>query len=293
MQMIAREVIAQLKKRGVQSGPLAGGVPVVSERSDANIQPPIGTCTGDYSKYPELAKRLNPPATNVTPATTVPAAAPSQSALTGFVTENQLREAIKASPLGVALLAADARLTPLGNDFARQFPQKIQRATHAYTTTTTHTNKAFGTGGASGGGDLPWYWWIQGQCPAVTQVTNQRAAQLRTMAAGHNSEQLGQVVRDLASAIKSSKAAGGLLFVPSAARVMCMANRCASLRAVVGTCGEAVEQGVRELGANVLVIEYPHQGPRSIQAMVDRMLSQKPVVPASVQRDLADLHRCG
>jgi hypothetical protein len=284
IQLIAGEVIAQLKARQRQAAAVPASPAHAAERSDADIHPPIGTCTGDYSKFPELAKRMNPPqsAGDLQPA---PAAAPpSSSALTGFVTENQLREAIKSSAQGVALLAAEARLTPLGNDFARQFPEKIQRVTLGRSDAAMNTHSAT---------DLPWHWWIQGQCPIVTQVTSERAARLRTMASRHGSDQLGQVVRDLAAAVKSNAAAGGLLFVPSAARVMCMANRCASLRAVVGTCGEAVEQGVRELGANVLVIEYPHHGPRSIAAMVDRIMTQKPAVPAAVQRDLADLHRCG
>ena len=72
----------------------------------------------------------------------------------------------------------------------------------------------------------------------------------------------------------------------------CFANRCASLRAVIGTCGEAVEQGIIDLGANVLIIEYPHHGYRSMSSMIDRFLQQDPKSPANVERDLGDLHRC-
>ena len=71
-----------------------------------------------------------------------------------------------------------------------------------------------------------------------------------------------------------------------------MVNRCQSIRAVIGTCEEAVEQGITELGANVLVLEYPHVTPRSMVVMVDRMLQSVPTVPPLVQRELADLHRC-
>lgn len=283
IELITREVMLQLAARQAGNGTTA------VERADARIQPPLGTCTGDYSKFPELAARLNPPKVLSQNASDNAAAMqPSaQSPLTGFVTENQLREAIKSSTSGVALLAADAKLTPLGNDFARQFPQKIRRtlANAARSGDIAKSNTP--------AGDLPWQWWIQGQCPVVAAVTSERTARLRKMSAGNNQDNLVRVVRELALAIKSGTVAGGLLFVPSAARAMCLANRCQSIRAVVGTCGEAVEQGVRELGANVLVIEYPHHGPRAAAAMVERMMSQLPVVPASVQRDLADLHRCG
>ncbi len=278
VQLIAREVMAQLAKR--QSSP----TPVARE-PQAEVRPPIGGCTGDYSKFPELAERLNPPRQSQAAGVSQPL--PAMSALTGIVTENQLREAIKASPAGVALLSTTAKLTPLANDFARQFPQKVKRAEAS----------AAVAGGASAHAvaavDLPWLWWIQGQCPVVQKVVGERSSRLRTMSAPRQADSLSAVVRELAQAVKAGQAAGGLLFVPSAARATCLANRCQSLRAIVGTCGEAVEQGIQELGANVLIIEYPHHGPRSVFGMVDRMLGQKPEVPAAVQRDLADLHRCG
>ncbi len=81
--------------------------------------------------------------------------------------------------------------------------------------------------------------------------------------------------------------------MPSAAKAVCYANRCPSVRAIVGTCSKAIEQGVDELGANVLVIEYAHHGPASMGALVDLMIKQAPKVPAQVQRDLTDLQRCG
>ena len=74
---------------------------------------------------------------------------------------------------------------------------------------------------------------------------------------------------------------------------MCYANRPSSLRAVVGTCGEAVEQGIAALGANVLVIEYPYVKPDAMTAMVDRFISQTPQASPQVQRDLADMQRSG
>lgn len=299
VQMIAREVIAQLRARQQGSGtsPLASSSQ--AERSDANIQPPIGTCTGDYSKFPELADRLNPPRQSQSTqggtgasqaAAPVQQTQPAQAMLTGFVTENQLREAIKASSSGVALLSPDAKLTPLGHDFARQFPEKIRRAEKGQAAREAHQPS---TGSNTAGESLPWLWWIQGQCPVVAKVTSERASKLRTISASASGDNLVRVIRELAGAIKAGQAAGGLLFVPSAARAICLANRCPSIRAVVATCGQAVEEGLRELGANVLIIEYPHHGPRAVSAMVDRFIAQSSSAPASVQRELADLHRCG
>lgn len=274
---ITQQVLAVLRERG-----LAGGDGAAAR---AEIHPPVGQCTGDYSKFPELAGRLSgaaaQPSAKPAEAQALAQAKTEPIPLAGIVTANQLQAAMAAAADGVAVLSAEARLTPLANDMLRKDPKRVRRVT---------------AGGAARAVDpaaLPWMWWIDGSCPVVQEVTTQRRERLRPASASHTPGALTQVVRDLAEAIRNRRVAGGLLFVHNAARATCMANRCASIRAVVATCGEAVEQGIQDLGANVLVIEYPHHGLRSASAMVDRMLQQPPQAPAAVERDLADLHRCG
>ena len=281
VQLVAREVLATLRGRGMVSG---SQPPPAQTASPAPIQPPAGTCTGDYSKFVELrgtfaadgdSPDADQPIANQSPPEPIP--------LTGIITANQLQQAMETSPEGVAVIAVDARLTPLANDLARQDPQKVRRVSPGTTAAAS---------GSSASQPLGWLWWIAGHCPTVDQITQQRANMLRPGSAARQPNALGQVVREIAAAIKAGQITGAVLFVDNAARTMCFANRCASIRAVVGTCGEAVEQGISELGANVLVIEYPHVGPRAMAAMVDRMLQQQPKPPAQVQRELADLHRC-
>jgi len=258
VQLVARQVIAVLRSRGKPP------------HAPAAIAPPVGTCTGDYSKFTELSKRL----------VAADAQAVRPLPLSGIITGNQLQEAMNASADGVALIAADARLTPLANDLMRQDTKRVQRVSPS----------AAAAGPVTGAST--WLWWIDGQCSTVDEVTGQRSMQMRSSSLRRDPSSLGRVVREIAATIKSGHIRGALLFVHNAARVMCFANRCTTIRAVVGTCGEAVEQGINELGANVLVIEYLHVGPRVMAAMVDRMLQQPPNVPAQVQRELADLHRC-
>ena len=306
VQMIAAQVIAVLRERGLASGSAGTGgssssvAPGTPTRVD--IHPPIGTCTGDYSKFPELAGKLGganvplPPKEGQGEGSIAGAktAAPTPIApLAGIITANQLQAALDAAPDGVALLGPTARLSPLANDLARKFVSRVKRVT-ADGAGAASVLSAGGVGSASSSGiALPWMWWIDGVCPVVRDVTSQRCDRLRLVGAGATPGALAHAVRELAAAIKSRSVVGGLLFVHNAARAACLANRCASIRAVVGTCGEAVEQGVTELGANVLIVEYPHHGYRSVTAMVDRMLAQPPRPPAAVERDLADLHRCG
>jgi hypothetical protein len=297
VQLITRAVIEALGQRSTNQAAATSA----NLSAPVNVQPPIGICTGDYSKFPELVGKQFTPAPvaatttstsssssgGTSPAASVNITAPSPVSapvLSGIVTASQLQAAMDSASDGVALLSPDARLSPLANDLARQRPGKVRRAAH-------QAAPATGSSGASQ--NLPWAWWIDGACPVVQQVTSDRATKLRPLVHNRTPGSLSAVVRELAAAIKGRQVAGGLLFVRSAARAVCLANRCASIRAIVGTSGEAVEQGITELGANVLIIEYPHHGPKSTVAMVDRITQQTPSVPASVERELADLHRCG
>jgi hypothetical protein len=286
IQMLTQAVLAALRERGVVGGSPSASGPV-------HIHPPIGTCTGDYSKFPELQGKLNsatqadaPAARGLAgfaPIPQPPPAPPEPLALTGIVTASQLQSVMDSAPDGIAVLAHDARLSPLANDLARSKPNKVRRASTA----------APGSQNTTSAASLTWAWWIDGKCPVVEKIVAERAGRLRPLTSSKASAQLASVVRELAAAVRARQIAGGILFVPSAARATCLANRCASLRAIVGTCGEAVEQGINELGANVLIVEYPHHGYRSNAGMVDRFIGQPPAPSAAVERDLADLHRCG
>ncbi|MEX2216371.1 MAG: hypothetical protein WD768_19825 [Phycisphaeraceae bacterium] len=326
--LITQQVLALLQSRGLlQQGGSSVSSNKLSHASPAPIHPPIGVCTGDYSKFPELAGKLSPtrnpqPGTRnpeppedydprrLTPGRVVPnvviprrqeppedfappagfVPAPSSPVyqpipLSGIVTANQLQEAMKASADGVAYLTPDAKLTPLANDLARQKPQNIKRSSPA--APAGHTSSSASSAAAS-----QYVWWIEGACPVVREVIPTYGAALRPIASDSHRAALPNVVRELARMIKARQVTGGVLFVPSASRAICYANRCSSIRAFVATCGEAVEQGLRDLGANVMVIEYPHQGRRAMTAMLDRFMQTPPVVPPAVERDLADLHRC-
>ena len=279
VQLVAREVLSTLRSRGMVSGSQQQ-----QSVSPAPIRPPVGTCTGDYSKFIELRDTFGADPNGLVAAQRIDNELSGEPIpLAGIITASQLQQAMETSPGGVAVIAADARLTPLANDLARQDPQKWRRISPG------SDGKA---SSSSSSQPLPWLWWIAGHCPNVDQVTGQRTARMRPSSVGRQPNLMGHVVREIAAALKAGQIAGAVLFVDNAALATCFANRCASIRAVVGTCGEAVEQGVSELGANVLVVEYPHVGPRAMGAMVDRMLQEPPKTPAKVQRELADLHRC-
>lgn len=238
----------------------------------AAINPPPGICDGTFKPKQAPADQVK-----------VEVAATPDIPLTGIVTANQLQQAIDEK--GYVVVAPNARLTPLANDLARLHKNKIKRASPVGgDVKMTRNDRATNSN---------WFWWVDGVCPVVNEVTKQRSDVLHPMANPRKHEATISVIRDLASAVKNGQVKGAVLFVPTAAKVLCYANRCSSLRAIVGTTVGAVDAGMAELGANVLVIEYPQHGKGSVDAMLDRFLNQLPTTNTLVQRALAELHRLG
>src|SRR5207247_7219116 len=101
------------------------------------------------------------------------------------------------------------------------------------------------------------------------------------------------VVKTLASEVKSGRAAAGVLMVKTGAATMVFANRCPSLRAVLGTCLDAVDQGVRQVAANVLVVEYPHQSLQQMKNMLGRFVRARRELTEDVRRQLEEMVACG
>ena len=261
VQWITEQVLAALKGAGVADG---------SEARRAEIHPPIGVCTGDYSQFTDRPDLINAAESHE----------PQVSLLGGIVTVAQLQEAIDGSADRIATLAPDARLTPLAADFAREHPEKIQRGT----TSTTRSTQA-------GMAAVPWLWWSDSHCPAVQHTADAHRQHLRPSAAPRSESGLLQIVRDLKSGIQSRALSGGLLFVASAARASLFANRCSEIRAVVANCENVVQEAVNSLSANVLIVEYPYVNEQKMSAMVAAMLAGTPKASPHLARELADLQR--
>lgn len=271
VQQIAQQVLRVMQQSG------AGGGPGVS--APASIAPPLGQCPGG-GELPD-----SPPVQEVKPAgvtVSLQAEASGVSAmadvpvLNGLITANQLDDALQSSPGGTVVLAATARLTPLAQDRVRQAPQRFSRRQVAATQGVMQTIN-YGQ---------PWLWWTCGKCPAVKQIVEERRHRLLPVIAPREAAALPGVLSDMAGAINGGRAAGGILFVAQAAKPMCFANRLRGVRAILGHCDGAVRQGLRDLGANVLVLEFPYNDHAQMAGRVDSMLASSPAVPAPIAHAL-------
>ncbi|MFA7235778.1 MAG: hypothetical protein WC058_02850 [Phycisphaeraceae bacterium] len=236
-------------------------------QTPADIHAPLGVCTGDYSKFTDR------PDLNQTEKSENKQ--PEPAALSGVITAAMV-DAIKGDTL---VLDAKSKLTPLGADRVKERRMTVKRVSNPQSAIRNPQSNT-------------WLWWIDGRCQAVEKLTTHLRETLTPLGARHDASQLHQAVRDAARRVRGGQAAGAILFVPSAALAVCYANRCPSLRAVVATCGEAVEQGVELLGANVMIVEYPHHGFRSMLAMAERFTSAKRPELTGVERQLKELASC-
>src|SRR5437764_312454 len=138
-------------------------------------------------------------------------------------------------------------------------------------------------------------WWCDGPCGTAKAALSAQARESNLAQIDIPSEptKLVSVIRKIAAEIKSNNAPGALLMTQSAAAALVFANRCPSLRAIVGTCLETVEQGLTQVAANVLIIEYPHKTLQQIRNLIARFVKAKRDLSEETKKSLQELATCG
>jgi hypothetical protein len=223
-----------------------------------------------------------------------------------IVTARQIEDLHKSNGAnGHVTLPYRARLTPLANDFIRArklilgYSDISTPATGAGTANpsvpplaVSRTTAVTEPGAASTGSYL---WWCDGACgPAkAALMSEEKQSNLKPLDKQSDVKQIVPVIKALATEVKAGRAAGGILMVQNAATAAVFANRCPSLRAVVGTCLDAVEQGVRQVAANVLIIEYPYKTLQQMKNMLSRFMKLPRSLPEDVRRQIEELASCG
>jgi hypothetical protein len=209
---------------------------------------------------------------------------------------------------GQLVLPYRARLTPLAQDWIKQRkivlgysdvevdPKSLASSNRDASAGATATSLASSREDAkpqAGGGTL--VWWCDGPCgPAkAALLTQARESNHVTTEIGVDAKRIVEAVRVLASEIKTGRAAAGVMFVHSGATAMVLANRCPSLRAVLGTCLDAVEQGIKSIAANVLVIEHPYKTLPQVKTMLAKFLRTRQTLDHEIARQLQELGTCG
>lgn len=94
---------------------------------------------------------------------------------------------------------------------------------------------------------------------------------------------LTAATRRLCGMVIRKQVAKGVIFAEDGATPVCVANKHVGIRAALGVNLPMVEEACRELGINVLVLEYPTQTPYQMRQMIERFLAG----PATAQPEIA------
>jgi ribose 5-phosphate isomerase RpiB len=137
-------------------------------------------------------------------------------------------------------------------------------------------------------------WWCDGPCgPAKAALSAQgRETNLQPMTVTAEPKYLVAAIKHLAKEVKNDRAVSGVLLVQSGAAAVVYANRCPSLRAILGTCRETVQQGIDLVGANVLVVETPYQTLQQVRNVLSLFVRMRREPSDDVRRQLQEMTSC-
>jgi ribose 5-phosphate isomerase RpiB len=215
-----------------------------------------------------------------------------------IVTARQLEDLHKSNGSnGHVTLPYRARLTPLAHDWLRQRNVQLGYADVETTSTAVAPQPPLAASQAPAStGPGSTLWWCDGPCgPAKAALMSQsKESSLSELAMTSDPNHLIDAIKILAQSIKSGRASHGVLLVSQGASAIVYANRCPSLRAILGTCLESVDQGVQQLAANVLVIEHPHKTLAQVKNLLARFLrgANQRETSDKVKHQLQELATC-
>jgi len=191
---------------------------------------------------------------------------------------------------GHVTLPYRARLTPLAQDWLRSKKIEVGYADIEVKppTSTTPRDESLAS-------SRSFVWWCDGPCgPAKAALMSQaRESSLNELGIATDAKHLVPAIKQIASEIKSEKISGAVLIVRTGAEAMLYANRCPSLRAILGTCIDAVEQGIQTVAANVLVVEHPYKTLSQVKNLLGRFCRGKRELSPELQARLKELSTCG
>ena len=210
-------------------------------------------------------------------------------------TARQLEDLHKANGNGQVVLPYGARLSPLAADWAKSKKVAVGYSNIEAPKFEVKPIGGVGPGAPAAADARPFLWWCDGPCGAAKAaiVAQSKESPLHPIDLPSDAKAIVKVIKHLASEVKADRSSGGVLLVHSGAAAVIFANRCPSLRAVIGTCLETVEQGIQHVAANVLIIEYPHRTLMQIKNVLSRFARGNRRLSDEVQQQLQELASCG
>jgi hypothetical protein len=198
-----------------------------------------------------------------------------------YLTARQVEQILREQ--GSLTLPFGARLTPAAQDVirARKVDLRFDAAAMKPNLTTNPV--------ASAEGSYLWWAGVQSGTAKAALAMVAREANLSEAAILEDASKAVSAVRAIASAIKSNSSAGAILVVESAGLTSVLCNRSPALRAIVGTSIASIDAGIRDVAANVLIIEPATHSMMSLKNMISRFIRTPRRLDATIEHQLIEL----
>jgi hypothetical protein len=197
-----------------------------------------------------------------------------------YLTARQLQQIIRDT--GAARLPFGARLTPSAQDLLRSSKLQIQ-----YVDPRDLVPKP--ASAAPARSDPSFYWWCGTQSgtakAAIAMVA--RETSFNPLVVLDDGSSVLNAVRALANGVSSGVCAGGVLAVEHAGVATIVANKSPVLRATVATSLASIDAAVRDVAANVLVIEPASQSLMQLKNAILRFVRAQRPADSELLRELA------
>jgi hypothetical protein len=199
-----------------------------------------------------------------------------------IVTARQLQDMGRGQEGDQIVLPYGSRLTPLALDWAKSKRVKIGYGPAEMSQTSVPS------------GSANFLWWCDAQCGAANAALASvgRESSLAPIELPNATVHLVAAIKAIATRIKTQQAAGGIFLIKSAAEAIVYANRCPSIRAIVGTCPESIDQGISSVAANVLILEYPYKNFSQIRNLLYRFTRGTRNLSPETRQRLEELASC-
>ncbi|MFT3788254.1 MAG: hypothetical protein QM770_19130 [Tepidisphaeraceae bacterium] len=199
-----------------------------------------------------------------------------------YFSARQLQQILRET--GAANLPFGARLTPAAQDFLRANKLEIRYGDPA----TPKPAQLVAPSAPSTSAVLWWSGTASGVAKAAISMVS-REANLLPLTVLEDGTKALSAVRALAAEVKTGRATGGVLIADHAGAAVVFANKVPCLRAIVATSLASLDAAVRDVAANVLIVEPASHTMMSLKNVIARFVRASRQVNAELERDLSVL----
>lgn len=201
-----------------------------------------------------------------------------------ILTQRQLEQLLKTH--GSVVVPYRARLTPMAADWVR------------------HNKVVIGYGDAPAGavgvdlmpraanGRRPFYYWSDGPngVGKAALMAAARETRLEPMPVGEDTKALPVAIRRLSWQVKENRAGGGVFLTRNAGLATILANKATHLRAIVACNLTLVEEAIRSMAANVLVVQHESFSLNQMRNLIAMFCRAERPAADAIEKQIAELN---